>query len=304
MTRRAPPQVAALGLALAAALMKVQVTPVAEAATLDEAPWRLVSYVDPEGRPYPVLPGTEVTATFQGGRVSGSAGCNQYTAGYQLAQDTAGVIRLTQAASTMRFCTEPPGVMEQEAAYLAALERVGRYTLAGEELTLREAGGGALLVFRPQPQRPLAGPLWEAEDYNNGRGGLQSLAAGTEITARFEGGRVAGSAGCNTYTAGFSLAGAGGAITVSPPASTRRRCAGPPGIMEQEAAYLAALPTAARYRIEGDRLALETAAGARVATYRARAAGALPSAAGPAPGGPPRSGAGPTAGAEEATPEA
>jgi hypothetical protein len=42
--------------------------------------------------------------------------------------------------------------------------------------------------------------------------------------------------------------------------------------MEQEAAYLAALPTTARYRIEGDRLTLERDDGARVAGYTARAA--------------------------------
>jgi heat shock protein HslJ len=186
--------------------------------------------------------------------------------------------------------------MEQETAYLRSLERVGRYTLVGDELTLRDAGGGALLVFQPQPQTPLEGTLWSVESYNNGRGGLQSLAAGTEITARFESGRLSGSAGCNTYTAGFTLGGAGGALTITPPASTRMFCASPPGVMEQEAAYLAALPTAVRYRIEGERLALETADGARVATYTARSA---PGPAGGAPGagppavGLPRTGAGP-----------
>ena len=40
-----------------------------------------------------------------------------------------------------------------------------------------------------------------------------------------------------------------------------------PGRMEQEAAYLAALQTARVYRIEGSRLILETADGARVASF-------------------------------------
>jgi hypothetical protein len=72
--------------------------------------------------------------------------------------------------------------------------------------------------------------------------------------------------------------------------------------MEQEAAYLTALPTTDRYRIEGDRLSLETAAGSRVATYRARDEGAGPPGAGPGPGpgGLPRTGAGPDSGAEAA----
>jgi heat shock protein HslJ len=277
--------------ALAAGALIGAVTPGA-AAELEGAPWRLVSYAGPGGQQRPVLPGTEVTATFQGGRVSGSAGCNQYNAGYQLAQDAAGIIRFTQAATTQRFCAEPAGVMEQEAAYLQALGRVGRYTLSGDELTLRDAAGGVLLVYAPQPQARLEGTDWVAESYNNGRGGLQSLAAGTEITARFEGGRLSGSAGCNTYNAGYTLGGSGGATTITTPASTRRFCTAPPGVMEQEAAYLAALPTTARYRIEGDGLTLEQADGARVATYTARAArspAGLPrTGAGPRPGGPGR----------------
>jgi heat shock protein HslJ len=268
----------------------------AAAAELAGAPWRLVSYAGPEGSQRPVLPGTEVTATFQDGRVSGSAGCNQYTAGYQLAQDAAGIIRISQAASTQRFCVEPAGVMDQETAYLQALGRVERYAISGDELTLRDAAGGVLLVFAPQPQARLEGTEWVADSFNNGRGGLQSLATGTEITALFQGGRLSGSAGCNTYTTSYTLGGPGGAVTIAPPASTRRICATPPGIMEQEAAYLAALPTTARYRIEGDRLTLEMDDGARVATYTARAT------RGPAaqtPAGLPRTGAGPRAGGPE-----
>jgi heat shock protein HslJ len=256
---------------------------------LEGAPWRLVTYAGPQGQQRPVLPGTEVTATFQGGRVSGSAGCNQYTAGYQLAQDTAGVIRITQAASTQRFCAEPPGLMEQEGAYLQALERVGRYSLDGDNLTLRDASGSVLLVFSPQPQTPLEGTDWHAVNYNNGRGGLVSLVTGTEITARFEGGRLSGSAGCNTYTGSFTLAGE--AIRIAPPASTRLFCAAPAGVMEQEAAYLAALPTAQRYRIEGDRLTLQRNDGATVAIYTAPTPG--PARAIPGQLGLPRTGTGP-----------
>jgi heat shock protein HslJ len=240
------------------------------AAELEGAPWRLVSYAASGGRLLPVLPGTEVTATFQGGQVNGSAGCNQYNAGYQLAP-AAGLIRFTPAAATQRFCPDPPGVMQQEAAYLQNLERVARYTLAGDDLTLRDAAGAVLLSYTPQPQAPLVGTDWVAESYNNGQEAVVSVVAGTEITARFAAGGLAGSAGCNPYLAGYTAAGT--ALTITLPVSTRRACPDPPGVMQQEAAYLAALPTAARYRIEGDRLTLERDDGARVATYTARGAG-------------------------------
>jgi heat shock protein HslJ len=97
-----------------------------------------------------------------------------------------------------------------------------------------------------------------------------TVIVGTEITARFESGRLTGSAGCNMYTAAYTVG--GNALTISPAASTRRACSAPAGIMEQEATYLAALTTTAAYRIEGDRLILETADGARVASFLAAAA--------------------------------
>ena len=150
--------------------------------------------------------------------------------------------------------------MEQEAAYLAALQRTARFDVAPDALVLRDDTGGVLLRFAPQPQTPLEGTTWSAQAYNNGRGGVVSLIAGTEITARFEAGRVGGSAGCNTYTASYTLNGS--AIEIGPAISTRMACQSPPGRMEQEAAYLAALQTARVYRIEGSRLTLETADGA------------------------------------------
>jgi hypothetical protein len=74
-----------------------------------------------------------------------------------------------------------------------------------------------------------------------------------------------GSAGCNAYTASYTLN--GNTIDIGPAASTRMLCSAPPGRMDQEAAYLAALQTARVYRIEGNRLILETADGARVASF-------------------------------------
>ena len=98
---------------------------------------------------------------------------------------------------------------------------------------------------------------------------MVSLVLGTAITASFEGGRVAGSDGCNRYTAGYTLGPGASDLCIQPAAATRMLCAVPAGVMEQEAAYLAALSAVTRYRIEGDRLTLEAADGARVATFTA-----------------------------------
>jgi heat shock protein HslJ len=141
---------------------------------------------------------------------------------------------------------------------------------------LVRAAGGAVAGGRPPAgggpgAAALEGTAWTAEAYNNGRGDVVSLVAGTAITARFEGGRVGGSASCNSYSAPYTLAGP--AVEIGPAISTRRACTEPPGIMEQELAYLAALEAARAYRIDGNRLILETAAGTRAASFVPAAAG-------------------------------
>jgi heat shock protein HslJ len=264
--------VVAGGLALVAGALRGGPAPAAAQSSLQGTPWLALFCADSSGRLLPVPFGVEITATFQAGRVTGSAGCNQYMAGYQLAQDTAGIMRISQVASTQRFCADPPGVMEQETAYLQALQRVGRYAVVNDRLLLRTLEGGALVLYMPQPQQSLEGTEWVAINYNNGREAVVSILSGTEITATFAESRVAGSAGCNRYTAGYTLGPDAGAISVSPPASTRILCTEPAGVMEQEAAFLAALQSAARYRIEGAQLVLEQAGGARAATFDARGA--------------------------------
>jgi hypothetical protein len=44
-------------------------------------------------------------------------------------------------------------------------------------------------------------------------------------------------------------------------------CPEPEGVMDQEAAYLGALPTAVSFRVEGGRLELLSAEGTAVVTY-------------------------------------
>jgi heat shock protein HslJ len=85
------------------------------------------------------------------------------------------------------------------------------------------------------------------------------LAPGTQITLGFEEGRAAGFAGCNAYGGAYE-AGAG-ALSVSALEMTAQACVQPQGVMAQEAAYLAALQEAAAYRVTGNRLEIEDAAG-------------------------------------------
>jgi heat shock protein HslJ len=92
-----------------------------------------------------VLEGAEITADFEAdGEVSGSAGCNQYSATYAIAGKE---LTFAQLAFTEMACLEPAGVMEQEQAFLSALQGVQQFKLADGQLQLLTADGW-LLTFR------------------------------------------------------------------------------------------------------------------------------------------------------------
>ena len=112
----------------------------------------------------------------------------------------------------------------------------------------------------------LENTAWEVISYNNGKGGVVSVIIGSEISAEFgEDGQLTGSAGCNNYNASYEVDGEN--IKIGPAAAMRKFCPEPEGVMEQEAEYLAALETAARYEIENDRMDMYTEEGSRVGTF-------------------------------------
>lgn len=208
----------------------------------------------------PPLPDAPVTANFGKAQVEGTAGCNQYSANYTTSGDQ---ISIGAARATMMACAEP--IMAQEQLYLAALGSAKTYSVTANELALKDANGSPVLQYTKQSMT-LAGSAWDVLSYNNGKQAVTTVIVGTQLTAKFgTDGTLSGFAGCNDYTATYSTSGT--SIQISAPNSTLKACAEPPGVMEQESAYLAALPTAARYRIEAGKLELRTADGAIVATF-------------------------------------
>jgi heat shock protein HslJ len=217
----------------------------------------------------PALANTVVTLTFgEDGQISGSDGCNSYSAPYTA--DATNLVVRGPGVTTMMACTEP--IMQQAMAFQTALGQTATYTLAGEELALIDGSGQTVATFTAQ-RAVLTGVVWEVLSYNNGQQAVVSVLGGTLLTAVFGAdGSLTGSAGCNSYTASYQSGGQQTpehqSITIGPVATTRRMCAEPPGIMEQESQYLAALATAAIYRLEGARLDLRTVDGALAATYQ------------------------------------
>ncbi len=222
-----------------------------------ETIWSLTALQDE-----PILPGSAITARFAAdGALSGSSGCNRYRASYLV---DGSAMTVSAAAGTLMAC--PPPLMQLERAYLAALQAAASYELREGVLLLRDQAGASIARFVAEPQG-LAGTRWEATGYNNGKQAVVSLIAGTAITAQFgQDDRLTGNTGCNDYTGACGVGAE--TIAIGPLRTTRKFCQQPEGVMEQERLYLAALQTAATYRIEGGFLELRTADGALAVKFR------------------------------------
>jgi heat shock protein HslJ len=202
------------------------------------------------------LPGTSITLDLgDDGMATGSDGCNRFSIPYSVHGTS---IHFGEpAAATMMACPQP--VMDQASAYMQALGQASSYTLQSNHFSLLD--GRQVLTTFVSATQDLAGTKWQVTAYNNGRQAVVSVSLGSEITAAFDKtGQVAGNAGCNDYFAPYQAA--GGAISIGAAGATRKSCASPAGVMEQESAYLAALQSAATYTIEADRLEMRDATGA------------------------------------------
>jgi heat shock protein HslJ len=109
--------------------------------------WTLQSLADNTGILIPANSVTVVTAVFdREGRMSGNAGCNGYSAGYQTRDYN---INITGISGTKMFCQDP-GVMEQESAFLADLSKVSSFRVSGSSLKFYDGAGKTVLAFVPE----------------------------------------------------------------------------------------------------------------------------------------------------------
>jgi heat shock protein HslJ len=117
-----------------------------EPVSLTVSSWQVIGYNNGKLAVVSVIIGTEITANFgEDGTLSGSAGCNNYNATYEVDGDN---ISIGPAAATRMFCPEPDGVMEQEVQYLAALETVATYLIEVDKMEMRTAEGALAATFQ------------------------------------------------------------------------------------------------------------------------------------------------------------
>ena len=93
-----------------------------------------------------VLDGTSINAVFDAnGGLNGSAGCNTYSASYSVNGES---LSISQPGVTAMVCDDPPGILDQEIAFLNALASASSFSLEAGQLYINNAGG--LLEFVAQ----------------------------------------------------------------------------------------------------------------------------------------------------------
>lgn len=240
------------GIALASVLSAActSVTSAPDVHGLDGTAWVLSSL---PGRS--LVEGATATLRFEGGRASGTDGCNRYATSYTI--DGSNLKFDAAGAATMMACA--PAIMEQAHAFISSLGKTSSHRVEAGQLQLLGPDGNVVASFRPQ-SLALAGTSWRVTGYNNGRQAVVSVLADTQLSLSFAAdSRVSGSAGCNNFMGTYTLSGS--SLKLGPAAATRKFCA-QPGVMEQEQQFLKALESAATIRQEGERAELRTADGA------------------------------------------
>jgi heat shock protein HslJ len=233
--------------------------------------WYLVAFNKGAGSEN-ILPGTKITALFDGaGRLSGSAGCNQYTATYQGAINS---IQIGTPATTRMICDTPSGTMTQETYYLTTLQGASTFKIEGDILTVYDTSGKALFTYTKvvpgsEPPAPLTGVTWYLLSYVDSKGEIFAPVSGTTLTIQFDSGdNITGNAGCNNYFGTYTTSGSS-SISIGPLGSTKMNCAGD-AVINQENLYLQLLQKMTLYYTSTDELLLSDGSGSAILTYGMR----------------------------------
>jgi heat shock protein HslJ len=130
--------------------------------------WQAQSYFDAaSGGMASPLAETQLTAEFTGGEtagegvVGGTSGCNTYTASYTVDGDS---LSIGDAASTEMFCQQPEGAMDQETAFLAALQSASSFELGTDQLQILDDQDQVVVDFVPYTAPPEATEPPAADD--------------------------------------------------------------------------------------------------------------------------------------------
>lgn len=242
-----------------------QTPPQSSSADLGGTSWRLVKFQGSDDTTVTPDDPAKYTISFGAdGSLNARIDCNRGRGKWKSSGSSQ--LELGPLALTRAKC--PPGSLHDQ--IVKQWSYIRSYVIKDGHLFLSLMADGGIYEFEPtsppasQPTgtRPLEKTYWAATELAG-----KPVAAAREPHLVFEqGGRVAGSDGCNRLTGTYELT--GDAIKFGRMAATQMAC--PDTDATTERAFRDALQNASRLKVAGDRLELYDAAGALVARFQAR----------------------------------
>ena len=206
-------------------------------------------------------------------RATGVAACRDYFATYGASEGRIGFPWMSMVRSSYPSCSDE--IRRLEGRFTTALSQARDYSVDKDEGSSRlmiRTWRGKTLTFEPllPAVESIAQGNWVLKAFvkvhvtESGWRHLRvtNLRPGSKVTMSFEEDGVFGSAGCNSYSAQHSIGDE--EITLTSPGVTRRVCATPDGVMQQETRFLNLLPSLTKFHIYGDRLFIFTGEGRAV----------------------------------------
>ncbi len=206
-------------------------------------------------------------------RAAGVAACRDYFATYGASEERIGFPGMSMVRSSYPSCSDE--IRRLEGRFTTDLSRASDYSVykdAGSSRLMIRTWRGKTLTFEPllPAVESIAQGNWVLKAFvkvhvtESGWRHLRvtNLRPGSKVTMSFEEDGVFGSAGCNSYSAQHSIGDE--EITLTSPGVTRRVCATPDGVMQQETRFLNLLPSLTKFHIYGDRLFIFTGEGRAV----------------------------------------
>ncbi len=163
----------------------------------------------------PILAGTTIYAQFAinsdgtSGTISGSAGCNTYTASF------GNGLSVQTTLNALQTCNSPQGIMDQEVSYINVLSRGYGYWQTGDQLIVNTGLGALTYHTAPPPSSAdqthlLVEQTWYLISYDKS----YSTAGTQEPYSKFNAdGTLTGFTGCNNYSGNYTTNIQGIAIT-------------------------------------------------------------------------------------------
>ena len=214
-----------------------------------------------DGADHPIVPGSQIVLTVDGGRISLNSGCNQMSGD---ATWSDGSLSLDALAMTEMGCAEP--LMAQD-AWLSTVFS-GTLVVDGDAAGFTLSKGGTEVSFDPQEpvaDAPLAGTPWTLTSIGTGGadGAVSSVPQGVISTFEITGEKISLSPGCNGV--GGKVVVTDTTLTASGLISTMMACEDARGDVEKQIMDIFAGPL--EYAIDGEQVTL-TAADGRFLVYQ------------------------------------